>query len=90
MYTDQSLELSVDFLIELIDPFSSCPVPLVTLPARSQNNGAACEHETEQSQPDLRETEPLTLGSLAPFLNQGSQTVSQLVIHLAAGVRLVC
>lgn len=56
-----------------MDPFfSSYPVPLVTNPAHLPNNGVACvacEHETEQSQLDHKGTEPLTLGSLAPFLN---------------------
>ncbi|KAF6130890.1 hypothetical protein HJG60_007847 [Phyllostomus discolor] len=35
-------------------------------------------------------TELLTRGSLAPFLNQDSQRVSQLVSHLVAGARLMC
>ena len=58
----------------------------MTQPACLQNNGASCEHETEQSQLGHMGTEPLTLGSLAPFINQGSPRVNQLVVHLAGGV----
>lgn len=48
--------------------FPSYPVP-PTNHAHLQNNGVACKHETEQSQLDRKGTEPLTLGSLAPFWN---------------------
>lgn len=87
MYTDHSIELKVDFLIELLDLSVSRPVPLVVNPARLQNNSAACEHEIEQSQPDHKGTEPLTL--ISSILKPG-QPVSQLVIHLAAGATLTC
>ena len=89
MYIDQSPELNVDFLLELIDLFLVCSlVSHVTQPACLQNNGASCEHETEQSQLGHMGTEPLTLGSLTPFISQGGPTVNKLVVHLAGGATM--
>lgn len=92
LYIDQSLELNVDYLLELLELGSSLGLftglTHVTQPACLQNNGASCEHETEQSQLGHMGAEPLILGSLAPFINQGSPRVKQLVVHLAGGVTM--